>query len=62
MVNFAVVGLGMGSNRAQMIKDTDGAELKCVVDLQADLAKKNGRRLRYGLGHGFRRRSWSGRH
>ena len=42
MVNFAIVGLGMGSNRARMIKDTDGAELKCVVDLQADLAKKNG--------------------
>ena len=42
MVNFAVVGLGMGSNRARMIKDTDGAELKCVVDLQTDLAKKTG--------------------
>ena len=40
MVNFAVVGLGMGNNRARMIKNTDGAELKCVVDLQADLAKK----------------------
>ena len=45
MVNFAVVGLGMGSNRARMIKDTDGAELKCVVDLQADLAKKNAQDL-----------------
>ena len=45
MVNFAVVGLGMGSNRARMIKDTDGAELKCVVDLQADLAKKTAQEL-----------------
>ena len=45
MVNFAVVGLGMGKNRAQMIKDTDGAELKCVVDLQADLAKKTAQEL-----------------
>lgn len=45
MVNFAVVGLGMGRNRAQMIKDTDGAELKCVVDLQADLAKKTAQEL-----------------
>ena len=45
MVNFAVVGLGMGSNRARMIKDTDGAELKCVVDLQAGLAKKTGEDL-----------------
>lgn len=45
MVKFAVVGLGMGRNRAQMIKDTDGAELKCVVDLQADLAKKTAQEL-----------------
>ncbi len=45
MVNFAVVGLGMGRNRAQMITDTDGAELKCVVDLQADLAKKTAQEL-----------------
>ncbi len=45
MVNFAVVGLGMGKNRAQMIKDTGGAELKCVVDLQADLAKKMAQEL-----------------
>ena len=45
MVNFAVVGLGMGRNRAQMIKDTDGAELKCVVDLQEDLAKKTAQEL-----------------
>lgn len=45
MVNFAVVGLGMGRNRAQMIKDTDGAELKCIVDLQADLAKKTAQEL-----------------
>ena len=45
MVNFAIVGLGMGRIRAQMIKDTDGAELKCVVDLQADLAKKTAQEL-----------------
>ncbi len=45
MVNFAVVGLGMGRNRAQMIKDTDGAELKCVADLQADRAKKTAQEL-----------------
>lgn len=45
MVNFAVVGLGMGTNRARMIKNTDGAALKCVVDLQADLAKKTGEDL-----------------
>ena len=45
MVNFAVIGLGMGNNRARMIKDTDGAELKCVVDFQAGLAKKTGEEL-----------------
>ncbi len=33
MVGFAVVGLGMGRNRSRMIQDTDGAELKVVVDL-----------------------------
>ena len=45
MVNFAVIGLGMGRNRSRMIQDTDGAELKCVVDLQSDLAQKTGEEL-----------------
>lgn len=45
MVNFAVVGLGMGTNRARMIKNTNGANLKCVVDLQAEFAKKIGEEL-----------------
>ena len=45
MVDFAVVGLGMGINRARMIKGTEGAELKCVVDLNADLAKKTAQEL-----------------
>ena len=45
MVNFAVVGLGMGTNRARMIKNTNGANLKCVVDLQAEFAKKIGAEL-----------------
>ena len=40
MVNFAVVGLGVGSSRARMIKATEGAELKCVVDLNEALAKQ----------------------
>ena len=40
MVNFAVVGLGVGSSRARMIKNTKGAELKCVVDLNEALAKR----------------------
>jgi predicted dehydrogenase len=39
MVGFAVVGLGMGKNRARMIKETAGAELKIVVDVDAKLAK-----------------------
>ncbi|MCY3767417.1 MAG: Gfo/Idh/MocA family oxidoreductase [Gemmatimonadetes bacterium] len=33
MVGFAVVGLGMGRNRCRTIWDTEGAELKIVVDL-----------------------------
>ncbi len=33
-----MVGLGMGRNRARMIKETAGAELKVVVDLNAALA------------------------
>ena len=32
MVNFAVVGLGVCSSRARLIKNTEGADLKCVVD------------------------------
>ncbi len=42
MVGFSVVGLGMGRNRAQQIKDTAGAELKVVVDLNETLAKEVG--------------------
>ncbi len=33
MVGFAVVGLGMGYNRAKVIHETAGADLKVVVDL-----------------------------
>ena len=33
-----MVGLGMGRNRARMIKETAGAELKVVIDLNATLA------------------------
>jgi predicted dehydrogenase len=45
MVRFAVVGLGMGRNRAQLITETTGAELACVVDLNVDLARKAGQDL-----------------
>ncbi len=40
MVGFAVVGLGMGRNRSRMIQDTDGAELKVVVDLNETRLKE----------------------
>ncbi len=40
MVGFAVVGLGMGRNRARQIAETEGAELKVVVDLNESLAKE----------------------
>ncbi|HCL27706.1 MAG TPA: hypothetical protein DIC52_04630 [Candidatus Latescibacteria bacterium] len=45
MVRFAVVGLGMGRNRAQLITETAGAELACVVDLNEELARKTGQDL-----------------
>ena len=34
------MGLGVGSSRARLIKNTEGAELKCVVDLNEALAKQ----------------------
>ena len=40
MVGFAVVGLGMGHNRSRIIQDTDGAELKLVVDLDENRLRK----------------------
>ena len=40
MVGFAIVGLGMGRNRAQQVIDTRGAELRMVVDLNARLAEE----------------------
>ena len=39
MTGFAVVGLGMGKNRAEVIRDTDGADLKLLVDLDAERAE-----------------------
>ncbi|MBI2506061.1 MAG: Gfo/Idh/MocA family oxidoreductase [Candidatus Latescibacteria bacterium] len=42
MIGFAVVGLGMGRARATQIVETAGAELKMVVDLNAELAQKVG--------------------
>ena len=40
MAGFAVVGLGMGYNRAKLIQETEGAELRVVVDLNEELARK----------------------
>ncbi len=45
MVGFAVVGMGMGYNRAKLIRETEGAELKVVVDLNADRAAEVGAEL-----------------
>ncbi len=42
MVGFAVVGLGMGRGRARQVQETEGAELKIVVDLNAELAEQVG--------------------
>jgi len=41
-VRFAVIGLGMGHNRAKMICDTPGAELIGVCDLEEARAKRTG--------------------
>lgn len=45
MVGFAVVGLGMGYNRAKEVIATDGASLNVVVDLNAERAEQVGTEL-----------------
>ena len=40
MVGFAIVGLGMGRNRARQVIETEGADLKVVVDLDSQLAEE----------------------
>lgn len=42
MIGFAVVGLGMGRNRARQVAETEGAELRVVVDLNEGLARQVG--------------------
>ncbi len=46
MVGFAVVGLGMGRNRARLIKQTEGADLKVVCDQRGDLAEEVAQELK----------------
>ncbi len=45
MVGFAVVGLGKGYDRAQEIQETEGADLKVVVDTDAARAEAVGGEL-----------------
>ena len=45
MIGFAVVGLGMGRNRARQVAETEGAELHVVVDLNEDLARQVGEEM-----------------
>ena len=45
MVGFAVVGLGMGRVRARQIQETEGAEVKIVVDIDAARAEEVGQEL-----------------
>jgi UDP-N-acetyl-2-amino-2-deoxyglucuronate dehydrogenase len=40
MIGIAIVGLGMGRTRAKQVVETAGAELKMVVDLNEELARK----------------------
>jgi len=39
-IGFVVVGLGMGRNRARMVKQTEGAKLIGVVDINEERAQK----------------------
>lgn len=39
-IGFAIIGLGMGANRAKAVTETPGANLVCVCDLQEEKAKK----------------------
>ncbi|MCX7969765.1 MAG: Gfo/Idh/MocA family oxidoreductase, partial [Armatimonadetes bacterium] len=39
-VGFVVVGLGMGRNRARMVKRTERAKLVGVVDINEERAKR----------------------
>lgn len=45
MTGFAVVGLGMGRNRAKQVLETAGAELRVVVDLNEELAREVGEEM-----------------
>ena len=44
-VRFAVVGLGMGRNRAQVVTHTPGAQLVTVVDIDEERARSVGKEL-----------------
>ena len=39
-IGFVVVGLGMGRNRARMVKGTEGAKLVGVIDINEERARK----------------------
>lgn len=45
MIGVAIVGLGMGRNRARQVKKTEGAELRVVVDLNEELARTTGEEM-----------------
>lgn len=45
-VRFGIVGLGMGSNRAQLASQTPGAKLTCVCDILEDKAKEVANQLK----------------
>ena len=44
-VSFAVVGLGMGRGRSRLVKETDGARLAMVVDIDKERAQGVGEEL-----------------
>ena len=44
-VSFAVVGLGMGRGRSRLVKETEGARLAMVVDIDKERAQGVGEEL-----------------
>ena len=60
MIGFAVAGLGMGRNRARQVAETEGAELRVVVDLNEDLARQVGEEMGCAWCTGPRRRLGAG--
>lgn len=45
VINFGILGLGIGATRARMVSKVEGAKLVCVCDLQEEKARQIAREL-----------------